>query len=149
MSKFDAPDWGAPQVIEFTDIEEAFDFMRANEEAANASVTDDQKKIVGDCFVKRQVQYGDGYLLTIYGEVWSMETFTESEKKYLNLDDPDEKEEFDMIISSQKDTYERGYRFGKWYSVVEPDGELGSAHIVSLDLIEEAEFNAAKERGWS
>src|SRR5687768_1894679 len=88
VSKFDAPDWGAPSVVEFNDIEEAFDFMRANEEAANASVTDDQKKIVGDCFVKRHVNMS-GEVFTIYGELWSMETFTESEKKHLNLDDPD------------------------------------------------------------
>jgi hypothetical protein len=46
------------------------------------------------------------------------------------------------------DSYTRGYRFGRWYSVVEPDGEVGSAHISACWPISRRDFEYARRNGW-
>lgn len=41
-----------------------------------------------------------------------------------------------------------GMIFGRHYSAVEPDGELGSTFVGQLTPITKQEFDQAKERGW-
>ncbi len=53
----------------------------------------------------------------------------------------------------EQDAYDemldRGYIYGRCFSVIEPEGELGSNHIGLITArIDEATFNRAKANGW-
>jgi len=43
----------------------------------------------------------------------------------------------------------RGRIMGEWFSVVEPDGELGTNALADLTEITPEEFSAAYQRGWA
>lgn len=47
-----------------------------------------------------------------------------------------------------KENYGRGWRSGRGWSVVEPDGEYGYSHVALLTPCTRAEFAAAAARGW-
>jgi hypothetical protein len=48
-----------------------------------------------------------------------------------------------------KESYDNGFRFGKAYSVIEPDGELGDTHVSDMIKITKGQFEAAKALNWS
>lgn len=41
-----------------------------------------------------------------------------------------------------------GWRYGTWFSEVDPDGDLGQHHVAHLDSISRAQFFAARRDGW-
>lgn len=137
-------------IIQFGEGEDGFDqilhFMRKQEEIANSSVTDDQKNIEGDCFVIRHYRIDSQHEIKIYGEVWSLDHVFEVEAKYYSSSD--EMEEFEEFKESMRNSYERGYRFGKWYSELEVEGELGSAHISTMHKIDQEQFEIARQKAW-
>ena len=47
------------------------------------------------------------------------------------------------------DAHARGYMYGKAYSVVEPDGEWGSTHRVSMQKVSKQTFDRMRELGWT
>ena len=47
-----------------------------------------------------------------------------------------------------KEYYDNGFRFGRAYSVVEPEGELGDTHVCDMVPITEEEFNQSKGLHW-
>lgn len=54
-----------------------------------------------------------------------------------------------LIFGEILEEPEDGYAFGKCYSVVVPDGELGDSHISVLVPITREEFELARSRGWA
>lgn len=58
-------------------------------------------------------------------------------------------EESLWTLRSTVESHGRGYRFGTAYSVVTPEGELGSTHVHDLWPISAGEFAEAREDDWS
>lgn len=46
------------------------------------------------------------------------------------------------------ENYARGWRHGRGYSVIEPEGEPGYSHVSVLAPVSRAQFAAAAARGW-
>jgi hypothetical protein len=127
-----------PDIIEFGDFDEFLDWQARNEAIANARVTPEQAEIgYGDHWARR---FED---IVIFGRVMSLDELEQMERN-LGCDEEEIASEREMI----SDSHERGYRFGYCYSVVEPEGELGSTHISVMTKITAEEFQAAKEHGW-
>lgn len=118
-------------VQEFDSFEEAMAAMRKAEDAANASALEEQKAITyGDHWCRPVPEYG----IFEFGRVAT------EEESY--------KDEEPETVAMLRDSHERGYRYGMAYSVLGPDGELGSTHVANMWPITEAEFLRAKEDGW-
>lgn len=136
-----------PTVIAFDSTEELFAYMSRAEEAANAATTEAQAKIrdATETVYAFRISLG----IAIFGEVLSLAESQAAEKKLYNLDKAEDREEYEYTANQLADSRQRGYVFGKWFSVVEPTGELGSAHVSSLTQIDKALFDHAKTRQWS
>jgi hypothetical protein len=76
---------------------------------------------------------------------------------YVNTEDENDKgcleaggdaEECKYEHDSMQDSYHRGYRFGTAYSVITPDGELGSTHISVMVPITKSQFENARDLKW-
>lgn len=109
-----------PFAIPFESVDDAFAAMDKAERAANESAHPFQKAIGYGSFAMRVAQG-----LTIWGFI------------------PEKAD-----VEPYEETFERGYRFGKWYSAVCPDGELGDAHISTLWPVMYEDFEHAKANGW-
>lgn len=115
------PPQGNPFAIPFESVDDAFAAMDKAEREANERAHPLQRAIGYGAFAVRAL--GE---ITIWGFI------------------PEKHE-----AEPYEDSFERGYRFGKWYSVVCPEGELGDAHISTLWPIRKEDFDHAKANGWS
>jgi hypothetical protein len=130
----------------FDSLEDAWAAMATAEQAANERVTDEQRAIKPGDYVLRPTQYA-----MIFGEIFTEEEFLRREKAAGGEMD---EEEIAESRAQWRDRLERGFVFGSWHSVLEPNGELGDAHIstlgpvISKRLFEEmvAKFKAAARR---
>lgn len=126
----------------FDNIEEFFEKQRKAEKAAIANIKDFQKAITyGDYWMR----YIPEYELMIFGYIIPPEELYSSPayaSKEAQADIPYEKK-------MEQSAYERGYRFGRAYSVAEPDGELGSTHISTMAPLTKEEFETAKSVNWN
>lgn len=119
------------RVISFDSFDDALRKMQEAEERANASTIPAQRAITyGDYWCYPNSMYD----VVIFGRVW-----TEGEAY--------EGEDLDTI-RTLKNSHERGYRFGIAYSVIEPDGEIGSTHIANMIPISKELFDEAKRLEW-
>jgi hypothetical protein len=66
----------------------------------------------------------------------------------LGLSRADAKRETAARAAAIRENYGRGWRSGRGFSVIEPDGEMGYAHVATLTPCSQAEFKAARARGW-
>lgn len=115
----------------FESFEEAQQAMREAEERANAQVFDRQRSIgYGDYWCRPVPEYG----VFVFGYVWPQ--------------DKAEKGEARSTVTSLRDSFERGYRFGDAYSVMEPEGELGTTHVANMWPISEEDFIENKAHNW-
>lgn len=131
---------------EMEEIEgDPFDWMRRNEEAANTKVTDAQR-MMGTEGHRFWIRLDQPFLIA--GEAWTMDEMVASEMKYWSEEDGPREDYEAYLRSHQEDTWQRGYRFGRAYSEVEPTGELGSTHVVEMTEVSEQEFEALRTAGW-
>lgn len=122
----------------FDNIEDMFAWMREREQAANDRVSPEQAEIGYGAWWMRP--YED---IIIFGYVPTQEE-QEASERALGADDEEIEYQRDMLA----DAYGRGYRYGKAYSEIEPEGEWGSTHISTMVEISEELFNLARDRGW-
>lgn len=115
---------------QFNDWEEMEAYLGNAEVVANNNILPPQQGIVYGSYWLKATE--DGIL--VYGRVHSQ---AEAEKG-----------QSQAAKAQLHDTYERGYRFGRAYSVWCPGGELGDSHISVLWPIHEDEFCAAMVNGW-
>jgi hypothetical protein len=54
----------------------------------------------------------------------------------------------EMTVAALRESYRFGWRYGHWYSEVEPGGEPGENHIAWLTQMSRAEFERARRLGW-
>ena len=122
----------------FDSLDDAFEFMRRQEQLANEAVTDEQRNIAyGDYWVRHDQP------VVIYGYIMTREELEHGELEAGA--EPDELVETMRVMDS---SYARGYRFGRCYSEWEPEGELGSTHISCMIKITREQFEHAQSRGW-
>jgi len=122
----------------FDNIDDMFAWMRSQEEAANTRVTPDQAEIGYGAYWMRP--YED---IVIFGYV-PTQTEREASERALGADD----EEIEYQRETLADSHARGYRYGKAYSVIEPEGEWGSTHISTMIQITQEQFTQAKAAKW-
>lgn len=135
-------------VRSYGSFDEMMSDMAAAEAEANEKVTDIQRQITWGSKAMALVYHGTTYI-PIFGSVYSKQHLWDSERKYYPEKMSDEQdEEFSEILSNIEDAHERGYRYGDWFSILEPAGEIGSHHIVNLYPITDEDFEVAKASGW-
>jgi hypothetical protein len=122
----------------FASLEEAMAVMREREAQANAAARPEQLAI----------GYGDYWLsafddFLIFGRVSTLQEL-DDEKRRLGAGAEERKSEQEMIEGA----HARGYRFGTAYSIVEPDGELGSTHLSRMVPISKDMFLGARLHHW-
>ncbi len=89
--------------------------------------------------------YGDQTLM-IYGWTWDWEL---EKSKWEQLPPGSEdRMESEYEYETYTDSLKRGYAFTRSFSVIEPDGELGSHHISTMCPIDQAQFERAREHKW-
>lgn len=125
----------------YDDFDEMFADMRRAEEVAIANILPFQREIVYGSYWMRYWPQGD---LLIFGYVYTLEENWDS-----CINAGGDKEECAYERDHELDSYSRGYRFGRAYSVVEPTGELGSTHISEMIPITKEQFEEAKALNWS
>jgi hypothetical protein len=126
--------------IEFFDShEEMLDRIAQGVEAAKSRATPRQNAIT----------YGDYWMrawddIMIFGYIYTKEEMDAIEIK---LGASQEELEYEHRVYDR--SYRDGFRFGKAYSVIEPNGELGDTHVCDMIKITKEEFYAAKALNWS
>lgn len=116
----------------FDSFEDAMQAMRDAEERANALTLPQQREIgYGDFWCRPVPEWG----IFIFGRVST-------------LDELRKGEDAETIVALEE-RFTRGYRFGKAYSTIEPEGEWGDTHVANMWPITEAEFEEAKGHGWT
>jgi hypothetical protein len=125
-------------IVGFSSMEEMVDYMDAKEQEAIENTLPAQWEIKWGARVLRIVED-----LVIFGHI-----FTEQEFLEINTDPEKPDEETIYELDGLKRAHDAGYRYGIWYSVVEPEGEYGSAHVSTLWEITPEDFSAGRENGW-
>jgi hypothetical protein len=116
----------------FDTAAELFDYLdelyTGDLEALEKSSIKPEQLPVGQCFV-RLYPVGPRETLVIFGEV--------------------ERSKYEEDWPLEDDARKRGYVFGTCYSVMCPEGELGSTHVGNIHLlISRSTFETAKSNGW-
>jgi hypothetical protein len=120
-----------------------YDFMHANEEAANKTLAPEQKAVTYGDYWCRFYQLRDR--IVIFGQVTPLSYWDE---KITNAADNEEQQEWQWEKEQIEGSHERGYVFGWAWSVLEPEGEPGSTHQANLWPITPALFEAARDAEW-
>lgn len=120
--------------------------MRAAEESVNAGLLPLQVELRDDVdtdrYWARLIPEYDNLL--ILGEAWSAAHARQSE-----IDCGADEEEADYTAEALAESRTRGYLFGRCYSIVEPEGEIGSTHVSQVMPISKELFDLARESGWA
>lgn len=96
----------------------------------------------GDYFKRYYDTWGSGTLI-VYGRITPLDEIRAQEKEC-----GAGPAEIEYEITKLTDAYTRGFRYGRCYSVTEPDGELGFTHVSVMRKISGEQFEEAEERGW-
>lgn len=124
----------------FDSLDAAFDWMTTQTMAANENAMPIQKSIGRGCYAIRPAPEIGGF---IFGYI-----FSEDEVHDMEIQCGADEAEVRSTMATLQNGFERGYRFGRWHSVVVPEGELGDAHIINLMPIREEDFELAKVSEW-
>jgi hypothetical protein len=126
-------------MIGFDSPEEAFNYMNNAELQSILHALDEQWRIGWGAYVLRIVDE-----LWIFGHVLSREELMAEVSE--PGQEPDEEGRYELRM--RQESYDRGYRYGKYYSQVCPEGEYGSAHVAALWEITQQDFDEAQALGW-
>ena len=94
------------------------------------------------------ITYGDYWMRSwedflIFGYIYTREEM-DSEERRLGASE----EEIEWEHQTYDDSYNNGFRFGRAYSVIEPEGELGDTHVCDMIPITKEEFEQSKDLHW-
>ncbi len=130
----------------------AFETARRDEQRMLAAATDAQKAIPHGAYVRRwYVAPMAPRPLLVWGQVWPLEELAARERASYpeDITDADAAAAIAPVLDTMRQGYERGWRYGEWFSEVEVEGELGAAHIATLEQVTAEEFEAARARAWT
>ena len=125
----------------YASAEEMFADMRRAEDGANAAMTAHQRRHLDAAAENPTYAFRVWEGLVIVGETSTPRARAERERE-LGAED------FDYDLERFTEVHGRGYLTGRWYSVVEPDGELGDTHVSQVVWIDPLVFNTLREFGW-
>jgi len=130
-------------VMGFESLEEMQEYMDSREREANENTMPKQWEITWGSYVIKVVPPD----LIIWGYVFTEEEFLADEIGE-DLGNPQVEAEVMASLEQLKGRYERGYRYGRYYSVITPKGEYGDAHVSELWEITEADYVFAMANKW-
>ena len=133
-----------PVIRTFDNIEEALEAMRTATDQANSTLHP----------IQRAVTYGDYWVrffdlenrILIWGFIEPMESVLADEAAL--AEDGDDGPSQQEVREHVQGNHDRGYMYGKAYSVIEPEGEWGDTHRAHMWPISEELFMAAKGVDW-
>lgn len=132
-------------VIEsFDSIEDAWAFIQAQHDAADARMTPSQHQLADG---KEHWYFTWSGSLPIAGHITAMDKLCEHEAKFYDLNDPEAKAEYEYTCRHLRDGLARNVVQVRAFSSVEPDGELGSTHVAGLVPISQAAFKEFRLNG--
>lgn len=124
----------------FDSTEEMFAYITEGVKQAKSRATDEQNAITYGDYWMRYWPEGDLY---IFGYIIPPDELYAS-SAYEGVS----KKEIEWEKQAAEENYQNGFRFGRAYSVVEPDGELGDTHVSDMSKITKEEFEFAKSYHW-
>lgn len=122
----------------FDSLDDLQKFMHERSAAAQAAMLQEQRALTWGSYVMMPVT---DYI--IFGYV-----FTEEEVRLGEIEAGASQEEAEESVRTIRGGLNRGYLFGRWYSPVEPTGELGTNHAVSCWPITPLCFGMAATFDW-
>jgi hypothetical protein len=122
----------------FDDIDDMLAVMTEAQTRADEAANDYQKTAkIGDCYVRFEPALG----IMIYGELLDP---IEGEREAGADED-----EIEYARQMYSQPHMENYRFGRHYSEMCPNGELGDVHVCSImQVVSREQFNLAKALGW-
>ena len=117
------------KIIGFESMEEMLTYQAEQERDAIEDTLDEQWAIPWGAYVFRVI---DG--LVIFGRLFTREEYMEDSGATGELADA---------------WFDRGWRYGQFYSAVVPDGEYGPTHVINLWTITKEEFDRGHANGWT
>jgi hypothetical protein len=109
----------------------------------HTAVTPEQAKIAPPAYIRRDLVLPDGPL-TIYAQMFTPDHAYEQERAT-----GAGHAEAAKLRERVRNAMERGWLWGRFYSTVEPDGELGCIHRAEVETtITADEFLDAQQAGW-
>lgn len=131
--------------VSYDNLDEMMDDLARAERMANASILPRQARHLAaaiDNPTRWFRMWGD---VLIVGESQSIKHQAERE---LELGG-DEEGDYDYQYAKFLERHQRGYLFGPAYSVITPEGELGSTHVSQVVWCDPDVFDVCKQHGWS
>lgn len=128
--------------MEFESLDEMVAWQQQQTASANANLAPEQAAITwGDHWVR----FDPASMTVIFGTIWELSYW---DGKIAEAEPGEDRDEWvwekDSVIAS----HVNGYLFGRAYSIIEPDGELGSTHRANMWPITPECFEAAEQAGW-
>lgn len=133
-----------PEFHSFDSVEDMMDALARGEQAAIDRMTEPQRAHLQLAFTEPTYWFRMYEDILIFGESQPVEAQARREVE-LGGDEG----EYGYAYERFKERHERGYVYGKAYSVIEPDGELGSSHVSELTQCEQTTFEHMRKYGWS
>lgn len=140
---------------QFGSIDEMYEQMHRHEEAALQDTLPDQidgcswgKYGIRMAPVNKMVQQIKGIDLGEEEIMIFTDIFTAEQLEEMELEAGASEAEAMEFSQRKHELYDRGYRSGMHYSIVEPEGELGDAHVFTMWPITKDDFAWAKAHGW-
>jgi len=127
----------------FDSLEEMLAYQADKEQEALRNTLPEQSRITWGSYVFRMVDE-----LAIFGQIMTPAEYMNDNIKPDWEPDEAQMAEIEAEMAGLQRSHVHGYRYGKWFSVVEPTGEYGSAHVVALWEITREDFEAAERNEW-
>lgn len=125
-------------MFSFESLEDMQEFLKDQNAAAKAAMTKEQETLTWGSYVIMPTTD-----FVIFGYI-----FTEEEVRLGEINAGGSQEEVEWTLQGIRAAFERGHLFGRWHSIVELEGELGSNHAVNCWPIDSHTFNIAATFGW-
>lgn len=126
----------------YASVEEMRADMDRAEQSANAAMTPRQSQHLAVALENPTYAFRVWEGLVICGETSTPRARAERERE-LGAED------FEYDLTRFTEVHQRGYLTGRWYSVVEPTGELGDTHVSQVVWIDPLVFNMLREYEWN
>lgn len=135
----------------FGSMEEALGAMARATEMANRHLAADQRMITwGDRWVRFWQMSPTMPPIVIFGRVMTREEIEAGERACMGDTPQHEVDgEIAQTLRHIEHQHGRGYMFGKAYSVMESEGELGDTHRADMWPISERVYEAARKVQWN
>jgi len=124
--------------LSFSSLEDMQKYIKESGDTALAAMSEEQRALTWGSYAMMPTDE-----CVIFGYV-----FTEEELLLGELHAGASQEEAEATVRMSRNALKRGYLFGRWFSIIEPTGELGSNHAVNCWPITAEQHGIAATFGW-